>query len=152
MTRLRYREASGVILVDTDGHLLLQQRDNVADIAHPGKVGLFGGRREGSETFLQCAVREVNEELGYFIPPEQFQHLASHTGVDLEIDGGTVRGELFVARDIPVDALAITEGTLLVVARNELKQIEHRLTPMTRFALQAFGCLDINANDVKNVW
>jgi hypothetical protein len=68
----------------------------------------------GSETFLQCAVREVNEELSYyFVPPELFQHFASHSGADLEIEGGTVRGELFVARDIPVEALTITEGAIL---------------------------------------
>ena len=154
MPRPRYREATGVILIDTAGRFLLQHRDNVAGIAHPGKIGLFGGRREGSETFLQCAVREVNEELSYFVLPELFQHFASHSGADLEIEGGTVCGELFVARDIPVEALAITEGALLIVPPDELRQIEHRLTPMTRYALQAFGCLDAstNANDTQKIW
>jgi 8-oxo-dGTP diphosphatase len=154
MSRPRYREATGVILIDTTGRLLLQHRDNIAGIAHPGKIGLFGGRREGGETFLQCAVREVNEELSYFVPPELFEHFASHSGADLEIKGGAVRGELFVARNIPVEALTITEGALLTVPPDELRQIEDRLTPMTRYALQAFGCLDAdtNADDMQNAW
>jgi 8-oxo-dGTP diphosphatase len=96
----------------------------------------------------------VNEELSYSVPPELFQHFASHSGVDLKIEGGTVRGELFVARDIPVRALTITEGALLVAPQDELKDIEHRLTPMTRYALQAFGCLDADthADDMQNIW
>ena len=99
-------------------------------------------------------MRELNEELCYFVAAELFQHLASHSGADLEIEGGTVRGELFVVRNIPVKALTITEGALLTVPPEELKQIEDRLTPMTRYALKAFGCLngDTNADDMEKVW
>jgi hypothetical protein len=43
----RYRELAGALLVDTFGRFLLQLRDDVAGIVHPGKDGLFGGHREG---------------------------------------------------------------------------------------------------------
>ena len=53
------REVAGAILIATSGRLLLQQRDDVAGILYPGMIGLFGGHREGAETFLECVVREV---------------------------------------------------------------------------------------------
>ena len=57
----RHREIACAILIDTRRRFLLQQRDDIVGIVHPGKVGLFGGHREGDETFLKCVVREVHE-------------------------------------------------------------------------------------------
>ncbi len=78
VTMLRHREFTCAVLIDTLGRFLLQQRDNVPGIVHPGKIGLFGGHRECGETYLQCIVREVHEELSYFIPPERFEYLATN--------------------------------------------------------------------------
>ena len=61
----RRREGAGAILIDNFGRFLLQQRDDCPGILQPGKVGLFGGHRESNETYLQCLVREINEEIGY---------------------------------------------------------------------------------------
>ena len=59
--------------------------------------------------------------------------------MDIDVEGGTFRGDLFIARDIPVDALVITEGSLLIVEPDEIMEIEPRLTPTTaRFALKAY--------------
>jgi 8-oxo-dGTP pyrophosphatase MutT (NUDIX family) len=117
---------------------LLQQRDDVAGIIHPGKVGLFGGHREGDETYLECVVREIHEELSYFVAPERFEYLASLDGLDLDVDGGTVRGSFFVARDVPISALVITEGSLLTVTPDEVQTVEPKLTPSARFAIKVF--------------
>ena len=84
---MRPREIACAIIIDTLGRFLLQQRDDVPGIIHPGKVGVFGGHREGDETFLQCVVREVCEELSYLVPPERFEHVLSHEGVDMDVDG-----------------------------------------------------------------
>jgi 8-oxo-dGTP diphosphatase len=62
------RDFAVAILLDTSGHLLLQLRDNIPNILYPGKIGLFGGHREENENFLECIVREVHEELSYYIP------------------------------------------------------------------------------------
>jgi 8-oxo-dGTP diphosphatase len=97
---------------------------------------LFGGHREPNETFLACVVREVHEEIGYFVPPERFEHITSYTNADA--DGGTVSGEMFVGRDIPQDRLVITEGSLWVVDAGELQSIEERLAPSTLVAVKAF--------------
>jgi len=91
MNGFRHREIAGAIIIDTLGRFLLQQRDNVVGIVHPGKVGLFGGHREGDEqTYLECVVREVREELTFQIPAERFEHLASWESPDLDVDGGTL--------------------------------------------------------------
>jgi 8-oxo-dGTP diphosphatase len=134
----RHREIACSIIIDTSGHFLLQQRDEVAGIVHPGKVGLFGGHREGDETYLECVVREVHEELSYFVPAERFEYLASLDGSDIEVVDGTVSAEFFITRDIPSDALVVTEGSLLKIKSNEIIEIEHKLTPSARFALRVY--------------
>jgi 8-oxo-dGTP diphosphatase len=96
----RHREIACAIIIDTRGRFLLQQRDDVPGILQPGKVGLFGGHREEDETYLQCVVREIHEEIGYFVSPDRFEHLVSYEGIDMDGEVGTIRGEFFVARDV----------------------------------------------------
>ncbi|MEQ9692566.1 NUDIX hydrolase [Shimia sp. SDUM112013] len=43
-------------------------RDDKPNIPWPGYWDLPGGGREGTETGVQCAVRETHEELGLIIP------------------------------------------------------------------------------------
>jgi 8-oxo-dGTP diphosphatase len=74
---LRQRDIACAIIMDTRGRFLLERRDDVVGMPHPGKIGLFGGHREGDETFLECGVREIYEEISYFIPAERFKFLAS---------------------------------------------------------------------------
>jgi NUDIX domain len=85
-----HRETSGAILIDSFGRLLFQQRDNNPEILYPGMIGLFGGHREGEETFLDCVVREIHEEISYFVPAERFVHLVSYKGM---ARGGTFHSE-----------------------------------------------------------
>jgi 8-oxo-dGTP diphosphatase len=135
---LRHRETTGVIILDTFGRFLLQQRDDVAGITSPGKIGLFGGHLEDGETPLECIVREVHEETGRFIPAERFEHLGSFDGADLDVEGGTLRGHLFVVRDVQTNTLAITEGALHIVARADICKVEPKLAPTARVALNIF--------------
>jgi len=134
----RPRETTGAIVIDTLGRYLFQLRDDVAGISNPGKIGLFGGHREGEETFLDCIVREIHEEIGYFVPADRFEHLGSLNGEDIDRKEGTIHGHLFVVRDIPVDALAVAEGSLLVVEPMQIGEIEARLVPTTRLALKVY--------------
>jgi 8-oxo-dGTP diphosphatase len=106
------REIACAILIDTRGRFLLQQRGDVAGILYPGKVSLFGGHREGGETFLQCAVREIHEEISYFVQ----------------------RIGLIIWQ---VEGLIITKGSLLVSHPDEIIGIEHKLTPAARIAMKA---------------
>jgi 8-oxo-dGTP diphosphatase len=135
----RHREFSCAVLIDTFGRFLLQQRDDIPNIVHPGKIGLFGGGRECGETHLQCIVREVNEELSYFIPPEKFEYLASYEPTNIDPDGNTIiHGEFFVARDVPAEKITVTEGTLFIAELRELSALEDRLTSSGKAGLTAF--------------
>ncbi len=133
------REIACAIILDVEGRLLLQQRDDVVGIVHPGKVSLFGGHREGNETFLECAVREIEEEIGKSIPAERFEYLTTLVGHDLDSEAGAVTGEFFIVRNVALDGLAVTEGSLLVIEPDKVFEIVDRLTPATRYAMKAFG-------------
>jgi hypothetical protein len=71
MTGPKIKEGASTILISTDERFPFQLRDNVPGISDPGKLGFFGGGREGDESFLDCVVGEVHEEIGYFISPER---------------------------------------------------------------------------------
>ena len=137
MNGTQHREIACAIMIDTCGRFLLQQRDDVPGIVCPGMVGLFGGHREGTETFLQCVVREVHEETTYFVAPQRFAPLISYNGPDPDVGHGSLHCEFFVARGIPADALLVTEGSLLIAKQNELSLVAS-LTPAALFGMKAF--------------
>jgi 8-oxo-dGTP diphosphatase len=132
------REVAAAVVIDSAGRLLLQQRDDVPGILYPGMVGLFGGHREGAETFLECVARELYEELSYFIPPERFDLLWSYDGPDWVDNAGWLRAEYFVVRDIPTDEMTVTEGSLLVVETSGLAELRARMTPATLRVLDVY--------------
>ena len=132
------REGTSALLVSTDGRLLMQLRDDLPHVSDPGKISLFGGRREGSETFLECVVREIHEEIGYYLPPERFELIGRYFGPDHSTPGGTLHGEVFLARDVPIDRLRVTEGRLEIVAIDDLERISGRLARPAEYALAIF--------------
>ena len=144
------REFAAALLIDVNGNMLLQQRDNVPHIFQPGKVGLFGGHREGEETFLECVVREIAEEISQHIPSERFQPLLSLDGADPEIPGGHVRGEFFVAYNIATESLVITEGKLFKVLPDAIWEMRAELTPATLLAMNAFMSRQVVGRSMKN--
>ena len=99
-------------------------------------IGLFGGHREGDESFLECAVRELGEELSIQIPPTRFEYLGCREVSATTPPGGAVRNEFFLVVDVPLDQLTITEGTLIVQERGRLQTILDQLTPSAQFGLE----------------
>ena len=89
-------------MIDCFGRFLLQQRDNIPGILYPGKVALFGGHREGNETFLESAARELHEELSYFVASERLEHCFSYEGPDWDQSGGTLRGSFLLSEIFPL--------------------------------------------------
>ena len=131
-----HREVAAAMLIGTCGRLLLQQRDDKPGILYPGRIGLFGGHRHGNETFLECVQREVHEEIGYLVPAKAFEPLVACTMTPS--DGLGLKGEFFLARDIPVDRLVISEGSLLLVEEREVPSILHRMSPTTCYVAKVF--------------
>ena len=132
----KVREGTSAILVATDGRFLLQVRDNGPHIINSGKIGLFGGSCEKNESFLDCVVREVYEEIGFYLPPERFELIGSYFGPDYFAPDRLLHGEIFFARDVPLSDLTISEGTLKVVALDELKRLQHCLALPARYAFE----------------
>ena len=95
-----------------------------------GRERGHGGRfaaREGDETPLACALREIEEEIGYRVAPERLEPL-----VTLRLtypDSSLVTGSFFILRDVPVETLVVTEGSLLAVQAFELPDLLRRMTP-----------------------
>ena len=131
-----HRETSGAIVINSFGRFLFQQRDDHPQVSYPGMIGLFGGNREGNETFLECVVREVCEEISYFLPAERFTHLTTYKGADYW--GGTIHDEIFIVSNVPADRLVITEGSLLSVKLEDIATVEPAFSPPARFAMNAF--------------
>lgn len=132
------REGTSAILISTDGDLLLQIRDDLPHVSDPGMIGLFGGRREGDESFLACVVREVHEEIGFYLPPDRFELIGTYLGPDNLIPGGIRYGQIYVVRNVPVDRLTVTEGTLRIVPLNEIECMQGLLASAAKYALQIF--------------
>lgn len=55
---------AAVILPYRDGMILMQLRDDKEGIVFPGQWGFFSGAVEPGESPLECAHRELHEELG----------------------------------------------------------------------------------------
>lgn len=57
------------LLLTEGGRLLTYLRDDLAHIPFPAHWDLPGGGREGRETPVECALRELQEEFGITLPP-----------------------------------------------------------------------------------
>jgi len=132
------REIAPVVVIDHKGRFLLQLRDDIPGVYFPGWIGLFGGHREADESFLACAVRELNEELGCSLSANHFEPFFSLIGPDPAVPGGTLHAEYFIVRNLVVEELRVSEGTLVVVERDELAKIEQKLTPTVHAALTKY--------------
>jgi 8-oxo-dGTP diphosphatase len=69
-----------------DNQILLLKRSETASFA-PGHYSLIGGSVEKNETFRQALIREMQEEIGVSIAPEnlQFVHVFYRKGTHNEI-------------------------------------------------------------------
>jgi 8-oxo-dGTP pyrophosphatase MutT (NUDIX family) len=136
MSTPRLVEFAAAVLIGTCGRLLFQQRDSAPNIRNPGGIGLFGGHREPGESFAACIRREVHEELGVLLPPERFEPLSPYAAI--AADGHHIRGEHFLARNIPVAALQVTEGSLLLFEPRDLPALLPRLVPSSAAAAHRY--------------
>jgi len=108
-------------MLERDGLWLLQLRDDVAGIVHPGTWGLFGGHLDPGETPEQAVHRELLEEIGWnagaLLP--WFDH---H---DPLRSAHFFRGHL----DVPLAELRLMEGQDLTLASLEELASGHVLSP-----------------------
>ncbi len=66
------------VAILTAGRVVALARDDRPGIPWPGMWDLPGGAREGTETPLACALRELREETGLILAPGRLRHGARH--------------------------------------------------------------------------
>ncbi|MEZ5816411.1 MAG: NUDIX domain-containing protein [Hyphomicrobiaceae bacterium] len=134
-----YREVAAAIVVGRCGQLLFQQRDDIPGLLYGGLVGLFGGHKEGSETPIETVRREIEEETGLSFPPERFEPLVNFSVA--YPGGGGVKGLYYVLRDVPLADVVVTEGSALVISREDLPGLLPRMTPSACYVARLFMML-----------
>ncbi len=114
------RTFAGVVLVDREGRILLQERDEHAPI-DPERWGLAGGHVEEGEDFEPAAYRELEEETSVRLPPGTLtlfgEFLVDHT----RAHGTWDRMQVFVAATDLTDAdIDCREGRQIVFVEPEV--------------------------------
>ena len=113
---------AGVILVDRQGRLLLQERDEHPAI-DPEKWSLCGGHLEPGEDFHTGALRELEEETGIRLRAEELEMWAE---VEVDAYGSGHTMQVFVgATDLTDADIVLGEGRQIVfVAPAELPALD----------------------------
>ena len=106
--RRALKEGSAVLVVDREGRVLLQQRDDNIGPAGVGRWAIPGGGREGDESPLETALREFEEETTARL--RQLRHVTTYSPPGdpwMKIH----RLHIFVAQDdVPRESIEVLEG------------------------------------------
>ncbi len=102
MTQPPLKHVAIAILKSSPDQYLMQLRDPIPDIVHPGHWGMFGGHLDEGETPEECIWRELAEEICY-TPPALSLFCEDH-------DVTVVRHVFYGALTVPVSALTLQEG------------------------------------------
>ncbi|WP_019506255.1 NUDIX domain-containing protein [Pleurocapsa sp. PCC 7319] len=89
-------------IIHQDGKYLMQLRDNIPTIVHPGVWGLFGGHLEPGEKPEAGLKRELIEEINY--QPQQLKELGCYTEQNIK------RYLFFCPLIVTIDELELNEG------------------------------------------
>lgn len=91
-----------IAILYREGKFLLQLRDDIPGIAHPGKWAFFGGHIEPGETSEAAVKRELAEEIGY-VPTKVSEFGIYH-------DTNVVRHVFSAPLTVELKNLVLTEG------------------------------------------
>lgn len=131
---------SVVLIRARRGPFLLQKRTRRDHLEYVGRISLFGGRREGDETPVDCAIREVAEEIGLMLSPNDLHLIASLESMNESGDatcGSIFLHEIALERDLR--RLKIADGKAVFVAERDICRYWPKLTSIAAFALSAYG-------------
>ena len=126
------RSYVGALLVDTNGKLIAQQRDDRPGITNPGMVSLFGGTSHEGESPIETLRRELQEELELEV---NSNNLLLQT---VKHENGTnVACSIYVVTGVDAEKLKLHEGAGFAVGTPE-ELLSHPVTGVTQQAIEAF--------------
>ncbi|GAB4003116.1 NUDIX domain-containing protein [Nocardioides ultimimeridianus] len=125
-----------VILVDDEGRILLQERDEHAKIA-PEKWGLCGGHLEHGELAVDGAVRELEEETSIRLLPGAIRYFDTFEVFHPETDSLDTLAVYAAATPLGDADIVVGEGRqILFVDPDRARALD--LTDSAALALPAF--------------
>lgn len=125
-------KGSGVLVVCNDNSIALQHRDNIPNISAPNKIADFGGSCEGDESFEDCAIRELFEELELVVDKKDLKFI-------LEFETNFVHKKIYYIEDIKKEDLNLHEGQAIVyVSSVEDYLLLPNSTSCTAFLLEQY--------------
>lgn len=126
------RSYVGALLVDTNGKLIAQQRDDKPGITNPGMVSLFGGTSHESESPIETLRRELREELELEV---NSNNLLLQT---VKHENGTnVACSIYIVTGVDTEKLKLHEGAGFATGTPE-ELLSHPVTGVTQQAIEAF--------------
>ena len=122
---------ASVILIAEDGRVLLQRRDNNAEIRDPGMLSIFAGAALHGEAPEQTALREIEEETTLILTPNDVTFVGEAT-----YNGH--HSMVFVAHAIEPSSITIREGA--GVEAIALQSLHERadIAPISKIALELY--------------
>ena len=126
------RSYVGALLVDTNGKLIAQQRDDKPGVTNPGMVSLFGGTSHEGESPIETLRRELEEELELEV---NSNNLLLQT---IKHENGTnVACSIYIVTGVDAEKLELHEGAGFAVGTPE-DLLSHPVTGVTQQAIEAF--------------
>lgn len=126
------RSHVGALLVDTNGKLIAQQREDKPGITNPGMVSLFGGTSHEGESPIETLRRELQEELELEV---NSSNLLLQT---IKHENGTnVACSIYIVTGVDAEKLKLYEGAGFAVGTPE-DLLSRSVTGVTQQAIEAF--------------
>ncbi len=126
------RSYVGALLVDTNGKLIAQQRDDKPGITNPGMVSLFGGTSHEGESPIETLRRELQEELELEV---NSNNLLLQT---VKHENGTnVACSIYIVTGVDAGKLKLHEGASFATGTPE-EMLNRPVTTVTQQAIEAF--------------
>ena len=126
------RSYVGALLVDTNGKLIAQQRDDKSGITNPGMVSLFGGTSHEGESPIETLRRELQEELELEVSSNNLLlQTVKHE------NGTNVACSIYIVTGVDAEKLELHEGAGFAMGTPE-ELLSRPVTAVTQQAIEAF--------------
>ena len=132
------KQTANVLVRDTSGNFIMQQRDNKPDINNPGMITGFGGAVEKNESARDAAIRELREETNLIFNDDQLAYFK--TLFQPRVNDGTSRWVTYYILDNQDTAkLEVYEGAGYAIVDPQSNLDDIQLSDMARRALEAYN-------------